>query len=92
MLNLIHFSAKLAILICENGSTGSAFINTSPLLLFCPDSIWREKKSTPSDAYNASCNTLTVGDFASRVEGKGRELLALSWESSAVGSGSEGVD
>lgn len=47
------------------------------------------KKSTPSDAYNASCNTLTV---ASRVERKGKELLAMSWKSSAVGSGSEGVD
>lgn len=50
------------------------------------------KKSTPSDAHNASCNTLTVGGFASRVERKGRELLAVSWKSSAVGSGSEGVD
>lgn len=48
-------------------------------------------KSTPSDAYNASCNTLTVGFFfTSRVERK--ELLAMSWKSRAVGSGSEGVD
>lgn len=34
LLNLIHFSAKLGNLICEKGSASSAFINTSPLLLF----------------------------------------------------------
>lgn len=52
-----------------------------------------EERSTPRDAYNASCNTLTGGIFfASRVAREGEALLARSWKSSAVGSGSEGVD
>lgn len=41
--NLIHFSAELGILVCENGSVSSAFINSSALLLLCLNCMGNKK-------------------------------------------------